>query len=190
MPGHRDVGIGEMSLELLELQTSLIESLEQPDFVTLQKLALDCKSLLWLDALDDACSGLFTGMARVLRNEVPGLQLRTMHMPPDSLSSAAKMSSLIVRLWESDSPDNEFRVQDDVVHISRIVEDEDLNDNFSNSAGSESSKVDAMVLCEDSIPLELSVQKKGFPCFVPISTSTAQLGEDEIEVSIRAVAFR
>ncbi|KAH8169844.1 KR domain-containing protein [Sarocladium implicatum] len=179
---------GKDCISLLEIQSSLLEALQEPDFARLQKLILESKSLLWLDALDDARSGLFNGMARVLRNEVPGLHLRTLHIPSSSMPNIEKVSSLTVRLWESGTIDNEFRLENDVICVSRIVEDAELNDSFGDSGDSETSKIDNIPLSEVSEQLQLSIQRKGQPHFSPTGAQL-QVGEDEIEVEVKAVTF-
>ena len=181
---------GQDCISCLELHSSLLENIQEKDFYAFQTLVLGCRSLLWLDALDGACSGLINGLSRVLRNEMPGIRLRTLHIPSASLSKSKVLSDLVFRTWDSETPDNEFLVQNDVIYVSRVVEDDDLNAHFSNSLGPGAGKLDKVVLDEGAEPLVLTVENRAKACFAPNSTATTQIESDEIEITVKAAAVR
>lgn len=178
---------GQDCISLLELHSSLLQTLKEKDFYALQTLIQGCRSLLWLDALDGASDALIKGLARVLRNEIPGIRLRTLHAPSASLSKPEVLSNLVLRLWDSETPDNEFLIQNEVICASRVVEDADLNASFGSSG---TGKLDKVALDEGTEPLEVSVDNRGQASFAPSSTATTQIEGDEIEIAVRAAAVR
>ncbi|KAL7793746.1 putative polyketide synthase [Trichoderma ceciliae] len=175
-------------VSLLEVQSTFLEVLEERDFHGLQTLVTQCKSLLWVDALDGASKGLVTGLARVLRNEIPGSQLRTFHFPSATLSNSELLSELICRVVDWETPDNEFRVYNDVIYTSRVVDDENISAEIGHRR---SQGVDTITtaLKDVDVPLELTMRNNGTVCFRRDDAPMVDLEDDEVEMTVKATAF-
>ncbi|KAL5087928.1 hypothetical protein Trisim1_007334 [Trichoderma cf. simile WF8] len=171
---------------LLEAQSAVLESLAEKDFYAVQTLITQCKSLLWVDALDDARKALINGLTRVVRNEIPGSQLQTLHVSSASLSQPERLSHLIGKLLNSKTSDNEFTVQNDMLYTSRVVIDEELSAEIDDGQHVGADATSHVPLASIDAPLSLTMTSTGTVCFKRDNVQTADLEGDEVEINVKA----
>lgn len=86
---------GKTYIFLLELQSSILQDLTKSDFENIKKLILASASVFWVTAFNDPSSSIIDDLTRVVRNEIPGLSLRTFHAGGASLSSSTRLANMI-----------------------------------------------------------------------------------------------
>ncbi|KAL7796350.1 putative polyketide synthase [Trichoderma afarasin] len=171
---------------LLEAQSAVLESLAEKDFYAVQTLITQCKSLLWIDALDDARKGLINGLTRVVRNEIPGSQLQTLHVSSATLSQPKHLSHLICQVLDSKTSDNEFSVENDMIYTSRVVIDEELSAEIDDAQHVGADATNHVPLTSIDAPLSLTMTSTGTVCFKRDNVPTADLESDEVEINLKA----
>lgn len=122
-----------------ELDSPLLDRLDEATFAALQKMTTTLKSLVWLTGGGGASPShpdreIVTGFARVIRQENPTLNFITLAI--DEIRSAAAAAAAVLRTIDSalgkqtrssKSPDNTFWESKGVIHIPRLVEASDMN---------------------------------------------------------------
>ena len=184
---------GQSCMSLLELERPLLRDLSEKDFTYIKKIILDTSSLFWVTGIDDPESAMIDGLARVVRNEIPGLLLRTFHSENSSLAPAAPLAESISRAFASKTQDDEFRVKDDLLQTSRIEEDTDLNKQISNLLPDAPEIISSMPLGRAGDPLKLCVQSPGILdsiCMKVDESAETALETDSIEIRVKATALK
>ncbi|UKZ55914.1 putative secondary metabolism biosynthetic enzyme [Trichoderma virens] len=171
---------------LLEVQSAFLESVEEKDFYAVQTLVTQCKSLLWVDALDGVSNSLVNGLARVVRNEVPGSQFQTLHVSSATLLQPERLSDFICRLLDLKISDNEFTVKDDMICTSRVLVDEELSAEIDEKQPMGVDAIGPISLASMDIPLRLTMTNNGAVCFEKYDAPTADLDGDEVEINVKS----
>lgn len=188
---------GKACISLLELDRSFLPGVSEEDFVRLKSLVFESKSLLWVSeiASDDPGSSMVDGLARVVRNEEPGLLFHTLHTPrhaDGSLMSTTKLSKYISQVFTNASDgETEFLIQDGTIHVSRVVEDQVLNTEL-HGRNRYSKKSAARLSLKDAGALKLTVENPGLLdslCYEPDDTVDTPLAEDEVEITVKATSL-
>ncbi|KAL1982812.1 hypothetical protein VTN96DRAFT_872 [Rasamsonia emersonii] len=183
-------------LVLTDLEAALFKNPSREDFASAQSMILQADRLLWVSG---PCLGpdsaLVTGLARCLRNEVPGIRFRTLQVLGTPLTEAQAFANLVLRVWQSAGPDDEFLADSGLLQVSRLVEDESRNDELAVSLGQKERAVVPTPLEESPQALQLSVRQPGILdslCFEPDDLLETPLADEEIEVELKAtgVNFR
>ena len=180
-------------IALPELDRSLLSALSEQDFTSLKQLILEAASTLWLVGLDEPSRGMISGVARVVRNEVPGLSFRTLHTNSISLKSPEKLGELIIRAFMSKASDDEFMIKDGILSVSRIEEDTPLNEQIARLLPHADKSIDRMPLGQAPGPYKLCIQTPGMLdslCFEPDDLPQTDLEPDEIEIQVKATALK
>ena len=152
---------GKTCISLLELQESILQDLTKSDFENIKKLILASTSVFWVTAFDDPSSSMIDGLARVVRNETPGLSLRTFHAGGASLSLSTRLAKLVGTAFNSKSEEDEYTVKDDLLHISRIEEDVALNDQIKDLLPGAAPTVTNLPLKDAKFGLKMGIQTPG-----------------------------
>lgn len=184
---------GKMCISLLELEQPFLEDLSEKDFDALKQFILNAASVMWVNGLDQPASSMMNGMARVIRNEVPGINLRTFNAPYTSLGTPERLAQIISRVFCSNSSDNEFLFKDDFIQVSRVVEDRSLNAEMDRLNPQNSKLVDNIPLRDAPGPLKLAIGTVGIMdtlCFERDSVPRTELKSDEIEIKVKATALK
>ncbi|KAL7905029.1 putative polyketide synthase [Trichoderma velutinum] len=171
---------------LLEAQSTVLESLAEKDFYAVQTLITECKSLLWIDALDGASKDLINGLTRVVRNEIPGSQLQTLHVSSATLVQPKRLSYLICQLLDSRTSDSEFIVENDMVYTSRVIVDEELSAEIDDAQLLGADATSHITLSNVDAPLSLTMTSTGTVCFKRDNVLAADLEGDEVEINVKA----
>ena len=181
-------------ISLLEIDNGrpFLQDISEEDFAELKLLILESSSLLWVSSIYDPGHSIVTGLSRVIRNEEPGLSFRTLHVDFSNPSLTAGFTDNVLRILNSDSEENEFMVKDDIIHISRIVEDDALNQKL-DLLDPQKRKTIVKEALENTGPLKLFIQNPGLLdslCFELDSLPATDLENDEIEITVMATSLK
>lgn len=190
------LGKGRACISLLELEAAFLPSMTEADFAGLKSLVLESSRLLWVHsaACDDPGSSMVSGLARVVRNEEPGMVFHTLSTPglsPGGSPTPEKLSELVLQVFQSDGGETEFMIQDGVIHTSRVVEDHSLNTEL-HRLEPHNNRTSTMVPLGEAGPLKLSVQTAGLLdslCYEPDEYADAPLADDEVEIAVKAASL-
>lgn len=191
-------------ISLLDLDKPVLESLEsEAQFSQLKSLILESESLLWVSGISDLDPGksMASGLARVVRNEEPGLTFQTLHI--QALKSTSNGSDLdkvagnifkVFRYGQDQGTgnvyDNEFVIENGLVNVDRIVEDESLSSTLQNMMDQNADiRATSRLPMGEAGPIKLSVQNAGLLdslIFEHDPIAATDLGADEVEVVIYA----
>ncbi|KAL3471493.1 hypothetical protein BJX99DRAFT_250425 [Aspergillus californicus] len=177
---------GKRCISLLELESSLLEDLSQPNFDVVKNLILQTSSLLWFVGFDGPAASLITGLARTVRNEIAGLQLCTLWAPSDSFVSSSTLAATIVNVATSSVQDDELRIDNGVLQVSRLLEDDELSGAI---AGLQRGEKVLTPISQANRPQKLVIQNPGLldsMCFELDETLECDIGNDEVEIDVRA----
>ena len=117
---------------LMELENAFLAGMAADDFATLKQCILRSASLLWVTAGNDPRSDLVLGLARTIRNEIPGKVFRTVRLQSLSLSSISWLSENVRKIATTSTFDNEINEENGVLEVSRLVEDTTMIKHMSN----------------------------------------------------------
>lgn len=151
---------GTSCISLLELQEPVLEGVGPTNFSFIQHMILESASLMWITGSSGPSSRIVDGLARVVRNETPGLKFRTLHMGHVAMLPA-DLALLISGTLFSKLEDDEYIVKDDIIHIGRIQEDQVINIQLDRLLPGAAKGITNMALKEAPGPLKLTVQSPG-----------------------------
>jgi zearalenone synthase (highly reducing iterative type I polyketide synthase) len=184
---------GKTCIALVELEKSILQNLGEGDFKFLKDLVLEVQSILWVVGFgDDPSANMIDGLVRVLRNETPGLSFRTFHAGDRSLSTN-KLGELISHVSLSSSPDTEFEVKDGLLNVSRIHEEEGLNNEIHQLVSGTDNEIAKAPLGQAPYPLKLCIPNPGILdslCFEPDDLPETELEPEKIEIEVKATALK
>jgi hypothetical protein len=184
---------GKHCIALMELDDSLLRDLNEKDFNSSRKVILEAASTFWVVGHNDPSAAMIDGLARVVRNETPGLSIRTFHYNEGSNASNEKTGELIARTFHSTTTDDEFMIKDGVVNVSRVGEDGILNDEIEGLLPSSGKKVAKMQLGQTHGAQKLCVLTPGMLGSLAFETDEdpqTDLPADMIEIYVKATALK
>ncbi|CRG92673.1 Nonribosomal peptide synthetase 14 [Talaromyces islandicus] len=195
LPEYISVIEGKECIVLADLEKSHLLEASQEEFPIIQQTILKAGGILWVSGSIGPDAALVTGLARTIRNEIPGSKLRVLQTNELSLASPTTWSNYILRLLQSPTLDSEFTIKDGFLQISRVVEYYTRNDALAVSLGRQEPKTVHMPLSETSSPVKLCIKNPGMLdslYFEPddILNSPLASGQVEIEVKASGVNFR
>lgn len=186
---------GKRCIALLEIDGPILQSLsDNNELQALKALILDSEQLLWVSGTDgqDPSSAMITGLARVVRNEEPNLVFSTLAVKEWRSSKTAELILRVLDNRASDA-DNEYIIEDGVLCVSRVIEDDALNEQLHHMDPKNNKGASKTVLGEVAGPLKLCVQNAGLLdslCFEFDPAADAQLEADEVEVTVKASSLK
>ena len=183
----------KICISLLEADGPILQDVTEAEFAQLKAVILQADKVLWVSGIGDPGCAMVTGLARTVRNEEPGLAFHTLNVDILSSSSVEKFTEHILRAFHSGSGDNEFMVENEIIHVSRVVEDDELNAALDYLDSRSNKTMGRMSLSEATQPLKLSIQNAGLMdslCFEFDQISGTFLEEDEIEVKVKATSLK
>jgi hypothetical protein len=182
---------GKKCIALVELETPMLADLAEGDFAVLQQVITQASSLLWVTALADPAGAPVVGLARSVRNEMAGIQFRTLHLSPTSLTVVPQTASLVANVATSSTEDVEFREEAGVLQVCRLEEDAAMNEEMANFLSE--GKVDLMPLEQAAGPQKLCIRNPGMLdslCFEADDLASTSLRDDEVEIEVKASALK
>lgn len=184
---------GKTCISLLEIDNPILHDLDEEDFDRVKDLILETASVLWVSSPVDPSSSMVTGLARVVRGEEPGSGFRTLNISLSSSSSADQFAKHVLRVFQSSTADNEFMIENETIHVSRIVEDDALNGELDLLDPQNKTSTGKVVLAEAPGPLKLCIQNAGLLdslCFELDDIAGTDLEEDELEITVKATSLK
>ena len=178
-------------ISLLELDGSILQDIENDDFSRVKSLILEAKSVLWISSLIDPSSAMVAGLSRVVRNEEPGLALRTLHVNLSGCS-ADRFAEHILRVFQSNGEDSEFMLESEIIHVSRVVENDTLNRKLDLLSPRKTKPIGKVAL-DEAGSLKLCIQNPGLLdslCFEHDPLPGTHLEADEIEITVKAASIK
>lgn len=186
--------IGKPCISLLEVDRAIMEDPTEADFKRLKKLMLETTKTLWVSGHSGPSSAIVAGLARTVRNEEPGLAFHTLQFDLASCQDLSATAELILRAFIDGGEDNEFMVDDGVIHVSRVLEDDATNEKLHLLDPMHSKTLETAVIGQSTQPLKLSIQNAGMLsslCFdKDFGTTNTILGEGELEIAVKASSVR
>lgn len=180
-------------ISLVELEKPFLRDLTAQDFASVQQLVLGATKILWVVGFGDPSAAMIDGLARTVRNETPGLSFCTFHAEEHCSSSPASLGDLIARVFGSTTGDDEFLLKDQLLHVSRIEEDETLNEQINNILPGAQDKISRMPLGQVQYPTKLCIQTPGMLdslCLEPDDLPRTELVDDFVEIQVKATALK
>ncbi|KAK2057699.1 hypothetical protein LY76DRAFT_656636 [Colletotrichum caudatum] len=200
---------GKTIISLLELESPFWRDLaEAPDgageaaFLAARSVTLSAQSVLWVTGFADPAAEMVTGIARVVRNEVPGLSFRTLNIYDALDIRAAQLVSKAFDERDLTQPDDaEFKLEGGVIQVNRVVTDDAANDeldklvNAGKAATTSPTETVMLGSLEPNRCLRLAVEAASDYNSLHFveeqsvhgdNTKTEELADDEVEISIKA----
>ncbi|RMZ67076.1 polyketide synthase [Pyrenophora seminiperda CCB06] len=187
---------GYFCISLLELESTCLWQVGNAEYTSLKHLIKNYRYILWItgDPIQDPRKGVSTGFARSMCSENDtldfiSLALRNLSRTEDVIANILKVVQSSIR-----SPDGrceqEYREEDNMLHINRIVESNHINNVIYKQAVPQKSE-----LCpfgaDRNRPLTLSTASPGLLSALQFVDSPfkSELDADEIEVTVKAVGI-
>ena len=184
---------GKDCIILTELDDSLLQDIDYQDFMFLKSLILEADSIFWVTGFAEPGSAIVTGLARSVRNEIPGLTFRTLHIEERPVTSSEDLGSIICKAFQSSSADNEFLMRGGVLNVSRIDNDSILNEEVKRLLPQAKKKCSNMTLAQARQPVKLSILTPGMLdslYFEYDELAQTEIGSEEVEVQVKATALK
>ncbi len=184
---------GKPCISLLELERPMLSEMNERDFEFLKIFITEAERIFWIVGFDGPSSEMVSGLSRVVRNEIPGVSFQTAHMNVVKSSYFERLSSAIVRVFRSKTADDEFRIQDNMVSISRVEEDVVANKQVQALMPNAADIIDMVPLGQAAGPLKLRIQTPGMLdslCFEGDDLPLTELEADQIEIDVKATALK
>lgn len=177
---------GKIFVSLLEFEQPLLDNLSERDFENIRTVVLNCERLLWITHGDNPTFGMVDGFARCMMSENAGMRFQILHLSGET--SLQHGPALAARILDSQSSDNEYREVDGLLQVARIVKSHEQNQSIRNHL-EDSTRVETL----GDEALRLSIGKPGLLDtlrFVPDERMSSPLGDDEVEVEVKASGLK
>ena len=182
-------------VSIVELGQSLFNgNLNAAEFTNLQRLADSTKAIFWLTSGDllgntDPNAAIVQGLGRTLQTEYVTLTFIAIDLDHSDAAKAAQQTRRVLDKFskESDQIDKEYIVKNDVLHVSRLTQDSNLDREYGEIITKEGSedKYDA------ATPIRLDIQKIGLLDTLHFKADQRErtLQADEAEVQVKSVGL-
>lgn len=185
---------GRQCICLAELDKALLEEIGKDDFQRAKEVVTSSTKLLWVALQRDPANHLVVGMARSIRNEMPGKSFVTACVQNDSLKAPEKLAERLVQLVvDTSNADSEFLEEDGLWKICRVIEDEYLDQEVSRLLAEEKDRIECIPFEQAVGPQKLAVQSQGMLDSICLETDDApsnDLGEEEVEIEVKASGLK
>ncbi len=178
-------------ISLLELDSPFLATLTEGEFHDFRQLMLQVSSILWITIGNNPAMAMFSGLARSLRNEIPGTRFRSLQLSSEHCGCTEIAAELVIKVALSSSTDTEYVEEDGMANVARLAGDELINQRVAALAQEE--HIECIPLKEAGRPLELQVQTPGEPdsfCFQTDEQASNDLLDDEIMIEVEAIGMR
>lgn len=182
---------GRQCIVVAELASPILQELTEANFDKLKALITSTSTVLWVSDADKPWGTIASGMARSIRNEIPGLTFRTLQISQAGSISVQDLSDLIAAVAQRITPDNELVFRDGMVQTCRMVEDVEFNHSVANLL--EEEHTDLIQLARAGKPQKLCIQSAGMLDSFRFETDDlpdTELQPDEIEIDVKASGLK
>lgn len=189
----------------VELDQPLFSRITPDEFEAVKRTILTAHSTVWLTRGGSSPDyetpeyAMFTGLARSIRGEVPGIKLMMVDLDPHNSQSDSVDNILRVAELQDQESNNEheFVERNGGLHVVRVMPDERLSKLLSAAVKKPNSRADEekptpQALIQDGRPLKMELKKTGdLESFVfrDDEGAPAPLGNDEVEIEVKAVGL-
>ncbi|MCJ1262836.1 hypothetical protein MMC22_002706 [Lobaria immixta] len=181
---------------LVELDSPILQSIDEETFVNLQSILLSAAGILWVTGgggtlLKTPAFGMIDGLARVMRTERSRLVSVTLALESTE-SIEGKQIEQITQIFKktisvtNDDYESEYIEKDGMMHINRLVEANQVNRGIHVNTRPQQSKMQEF---GSGPPLKLSVASPGLLDslqFLEDTEDTLPLAPHEVEIKIYA----
>lgn len=192
-PGYISSIEDKECIVLADLEKSHLLQASKDEFHVIQQTILKASSILWVSGSIGPDAALITGLARTIRNEVPGCKFRVLQAHEVSLDLPSTWSHFILRVLLSSTTDNEFTIKDGFLQTSRVVEYRTRNETLAVALGRQEPKVVHMPLSEASSPVKLCIKNPGMLdslYFEPDDIPRTPLPYGQVEIDVKASGIK
>ncbi|KAH9230788.1 hypothetical protein K456DRAFT_1727160 [Colletotrichum gloeosporioides 23] len=128
---------GANCVVLAEFDSLILNNITEDVFAGIKRVLTQCKNIVWLTrGASDPNADLVTGLARVIRSERPDVKFLTLSFEQAASESLVIEKTAQVLHAAQSGSENAFRVTDDVVNVSRLVQAQCLTEHIQNQTGS------------------------------------------------------
>lgn len=193
---------GKACISLVDIDGPVLQHATEDDFNFFKGLILGAQKVLWVGASSETAPGsaIVTGLARVVRSEEPDITFHTLNLnlPSEMDSDYLSLGSLIFRAFQKPGGENEFRVNDGIIEVGRVVQDDELNAELLENLGlggddTNTNAMEQVALGEAGGPVKLCVRNPGLLdslCFEPDEVPDTALADDEVEIDVKATSLK
>ena len=188
-------------ISLIDIESPTLAQSDATEFERVKHLILSSASLLWLSSGDPITaskpeSAIMVGLLRSIITETPQVRFAHIGLKDDFVMSLTATARLILHkeflLHSSDSKtyDSEFALCDDVLHISRLVPDRTLNENYKVREGFTRAQESLPMNIQG--PLGIKFDQPGLLSSLYFELDPTLLGElkdDWVEIETRAIGL-
>ena len=179
-------------ISLMELEVPFLEDLSEVGFRSVKSIILDSANLTWVTALDGPAGAVASGMARSIRNEIPGKLFRSLQVRDKSLNTPNELAFLVGQVATTATPDDEFREDAGILQVCRVVEDAPMNDEITQLLVEGKENVESMALEQVNGPQMLAIRAQGMLDTLCVEPDVAgnELEKDEVEIQVKATGLK
>lgn len=184
---------GTTVFSLLESQSALLATMSDLEMSRVKVLTHNASNLVWITAGNllhgqKPDHSLAFGLSRAVMMEQPSLRFfaydvdnidRNMHRTVRNVVSVFKRNPATL-------PDFEYIERDGIVHISRFIPDDHLNEAFRQNQGAETVELPLI----EAQPAQISIKNPGqFDTIFFKQIGLPELGTDQVQVGVKAVGL-
>ena len=190
---HKAFDLGNQHyISLMELENVFLHDMATEDFAKLKQCILASSSLLWVTAVDDPNGDIVLGLARTIRNEIPGKCFRTLRLQSSS-PSPSRLAETIMKIATTSTPETEYIEEEGILKVCRVVEDIAMIGDMSHwmkEAGDDTGRPSTKQACR---PQRLAIITPGILdalCLENDDILQNNLGDNEVEIKVMATGLK
>lgn len=184
---------GKTCIVTLEMGRSFLANVSQEDFAAFKEITRRSSNVVWISSSDDPVGSIVTGLARTMRNENSSLIFRSLQVSSKDMHDSGRLADIVSRLALSSCADSEFRLEDGVLKVSRIMQDPEMNKLVSSMVGQKETHVRSSTLNQVKEAQKLALPQQGLLEDIHFETDESAdkpLLEDEVEIEIIASGIK
>ncbi|CAD6448954.1 f397abe9-75d8-410a-8065-48fb1933f1d7 [Sclerotinia trifoliorum] len=178
---------------IVESESSLFhESLTSQELAKIQSIASEARNILWLthgNLLDggDPDAGIVIGLGRCLQTEHPTLTFKTLDLDHRDPAQTISNITTILDAAVGGDEDKEFMVKNNAFYVSRLSQDQSLDEQFVARLESEPS----MIPYDSEKCVRLGIERVGIFDTIHFQDDKweAPLNSGEVEIDVKAVGL-
>ena len=188
--------VGALCIVLVEVGKPFLTKMSMPEFSSLKQMISDSDGILWVtqgcvENAETPQLGLVTGFGRTVRSENWGIRFVELALETDSPQVTSHVFSTYKASFFADDEawESEFMEKDGIVHISRTVETQELNQLVDSKLVQKAPRLERLGNQSDR-RLELAISTPGMLETLYMKDDVddkRELAPDELEIQVHAV---
>jgi NADPH:quinone reductase-like Zn-dependent oxidoreductase len=178
-------------------ERSILASATEEDFARVKYIVQHASSLLWVTPGDivggmNPEAGLVTGLVRMLVTEHPEARFGVLHLDGNSMKDPSKIATAVADLekeLQDGNSEYEHAIREGVVHIPRLVYDNDLNERYRGMHASAPTLDYAPIHSRGPVIADFETPGSVSTLYFKEDTSGGSLPDDYIEIEVAAVGL-